>query len=67
MRVEVVEPPLILKMIGNVLENKYKPDELVSLFSKLSSYLACELIKDLPLNEQQATLKAMKEAVKNSM
>jgi uracil phosphoribosyltransferase len=67
MRVEVVEPPHILKMIENVLENKYKPAELVSLFSKLSSYLACEMIKDLSINEQQATLKAMKETLKNSL
>jgi hypothetical protein len=61
------EVPPILKMIGDALEKKYNLAELVSVYSKLSSYLACEMIKDLPLKEQQASLKAMKEAVKNSM
>jgi hypothetical protein len=61
------EVPPILKMIGDALEKKYNLAELVSVYSKLSSYLACEMIKDLPLKDQQASLKAMKEAVKNSM
>jgi hypothetical protein len=62
-----VAPPL-LQIIGEALEKKsVVPYELVSTFCKLSSYLACEMIKDLPLKDQQATLKAMKEAVKKSM